>query len=231
MPIYRRRRYSKKKADKSKKKFAARVKRIVGATTETKFWDANGSVSCQTTPALADLTPVTQGDTAINRDGDVISFKSFRINFRLQGQPAATHASDPLTMNPAVRIILLQWRPNDASVVPTAASILASVTALVNLTSPYTMIFHQQFKVLYDKRIVLKSRSDLQVAGASTVVYPDQVMWSVTIPSKKVNRKMIYNLTATAGTNQIYMLYMSDQGLAANAPDLYFYSRLLFTDL
>lgn len=221
--------FRRKRSLKKKKTFATRVKQVVGRRQEQKYWDVAASDVLSDVGAIGKFTSVSQGDTASTRDGNVIYFQSLRITFRVLSNLAATIASDNYSANPVCRIIVFQYKPNDGTA-PVIGNLLANANTPVNLISPYNQLYKQQFKILYDKRFVLRSPGLQQTSGTDDGVIPTQMSWSILIPGRKCNRKMTYATTATTGTNQIYYCFLSDMEDTADEPTAYFYSRLLYTD-
>jgi len=176
---------------------------------EEKFFDvvAFSSTTITTTPTIANLSNIAQGNDWNNRNGNSIRLRHIRWDFMLY--PNATAVLN------SVRIIVfrdMMQRGTD----PAAAELLESTTAVVNLVSPYLHYDYDRFQVLYD---------DVVSTGVGTVPCHKRMILGVD------DHVLYQNTTGADASNwqgACYALAVGEQG--TNGPQLTAYARLSFTD-
>lgn len=208
----RRTRRTTEKGRKLNKRQIRQVKRVVALSSEVKEADAHAAgLSVTSAPVIVQLGAPTQGDSGTDqRIGNVIQVKSLKVKFSIIAADATNF----------VRIILFRWHQDGGTIAPTTGDVLQS-TVLSPWLSPYDEnVEHANLvHVIYDRCFALT------LAGNGCVAA------SVTRFGKKLGRKkIVFTSDAVAtGTNQIYMLYVSDS-VAATHPTLNYYSRVDFMD-
>lgn len=120
-----------------------------------------------------------------------------------------------------VRLIFFRWVPSTALVVPVIGSILEA-PASANILSHFNFQLQGNYVILYERQ--------LQCAGIplAPTVSSNFGATGLSIPLKG-SSSLDYSLGGTNGTNQIYLLALSDSQLTP-FPLLNFSSRLYFED-
>lgn len=147
-------------------------------------------------PLLAHWSPIAQGDTISQRNGDRITVKALKMNYKMLF---------PAGVNASARIIIFQWKPDNVIDAPTMAKILSNASTDYSIHSPLveTKVLRSKFHVLSDKIF-----NNLNSVTGSTYCR------SMTI--RKFNGKFInFSAGSTNGKNQIYILAFSDQLIAS----------------
>lgn len=171
---------------------------------EWKFADVTASGTTITTAAtLVNLTPISQGDTDTNRNGDIVTFKSLFI--RLSMTPNATAGMNFL------RMIVVQ----DKASLSAAPNIGAILEASTNYLSPISNDSGKRIKVILDRTYTV----DADGNGSQV----DKLY-------RKLNIRAEFDDAATIPQiNSLYLVLISDQ--VTNGPSVSYYSRVRFTSL
>jgi len=181
---------------------------------EVKIFDVN--VSATSVGAGATLIPLSnmaQGVGRSQRVGDSASLIGLNMTYEIVQLNADIYSD--------TRVIIFQWFPNTALLVPVLADILQN-TAAIGLYSQYNWENRDQYRILYDR---LHSQSGLATAPTSTSNE------SVLNRRVGVQRKLMeFAIASTTGSNQLYVLWISDSSIAP-FPIINFTSRVKFTDL
>jgi len=161
---------------------------------------------------LFNLSIVPQGDAQSTRIGDFIHARKLVFNYSLY-----TANADIVT---TIRLIFFRWQSTQFAL-PVIADILEAA-ASSNVLSHYNYQFQDNYKVLWEKQY--------QVAGTATnpTVTSSIGATGLAIPLKG-NNDIEFSLGATVGSNQIYLLALSDSSLAP-FPLLNFSARLYYED-
>lgn len=154
------------------------VKTIVNSKIETKIFDANSTISQQYGSGAGiiatDMTAIGLGNDEKTRNG--VQITPVHTDFRVTLECQSTNPSA------VARIIIFQWRINNA-VAPALSSILdAGPGGVVGVYSEYNYDQRHLFKILYDKTLTLNGNT-----GADN--YIRQVVKKLSYKSKaaKVN--------------------------------------------
>lgn len=183
------------------------VKRLIGNQQELKYFPLYaGYTAVNASGALTKWSGVSQGDTVINRDGAEIHFREIDLRFNVFPTAAAV-----MTGN-AFRIIVFQWKPDDAVSTPGMSTILDS-SFTQPCFSPTRYETRQQFRVLFD-RLYRVYNGGPGCAGAH-------------VHLRKAAKRIRFT-GATTGTNMIYVLVISDA--AVQTPSWSYGGYLRFTD-
>lgn len=177
----------------------------------TKYSDV--VVSGTTITSAGTVTPLTniaQGVTVNQRVGDSALLEALFLNFDVN-----VANSDVFTTS---RILVFQWLVNTALHVPVIADILqtASTLSMVNFNTS------NQYIVLLDELIF---QSGLATAPTATSL----VGRSHAISVSSAKKRLEWNAAVTTGSNQIFILYISDSAIAP-FPGLNYTSRVLFDE-
>lgn len=189
------------------------VKRLISLRQEEKYDDTVlSAVDMNTTPAITDLFNPAQGDTDITRDGDECRLKRCQLRISVIGTNSAAALADPTNI---CRIILFQWKVDSAIQVPNAGNIMN------NTGDPLSMYNHDQsknYKILKDWLFdVHQTPNDSK--GSRTFRYS----------TRKFSKQVNFDSSSTGGINKLYLLYMSDSGVAQH-PTLSLRGRVEFND-
>ncbi len=166
------------------------VKKALTANKETNYINLvdGSSVISYDVPYLAQWSAISQGSTISTREGDRIEPTILSV----KGRMFCTSSSD------IARIIIFQWRPDNADEAPTMAKLLQLSGSQNSVHSPYILnaTDRGKFAVLYDKSFMNDGNRD---------------SFNVKITIKKFMNKFItYNTGTTTGRSQIYMLAFSN---------------------
>lgn len=183
------------------------VKRLIGNQQELKYFPVYaGYATVNASGAITKWSSIAQGDTVTTRDGSEICFREIDLRFTVFPTSAAV-----MTGN-AFRIIVFQWKPDDAVSTPAVSTILD--TAFTQpCFSPTRFETRQQFRVLFD-RLYRVYNGGPGAAG-------------VHVHLRKAAKKMRYTGGVT-GTNMIYVLVISDA--AVQTPSWSYGGYLRYTD-
>jgi len=183
------------------------VKQLVSNVQEKKFWQLySGYASVNASGTIVKWSSIPQGDTVSSRDGSEINFKNLELRFSIFSTAAAV-----MTGN-AFRIIVFQWKPDDAVAVPAVGDIID--TAFTQpCFSPVRFQTHQEFRVMFD-RLYRVYNGGPGVAGTKVTL-------------RRAAKRIRYT-GATSGTNQIYVLVISDA--AVQTPSWSYGAYLRFVD-
>lgn len=193
-----------RKLSKTEKK---EVKRMISTPVEVKYYNKlTGATTVNFSGSLYLLSDIPQGITDGDRDGDQCHLSS--INVR-----AEWNVGSNLTIFNLVRFIVFQWHPQTT---PTIGQILTGTGAAIAPLNPYTRDTRSMFRILYDKTGVVSNAN-----GAASIHY------KLTL-TKRFNRKLQYQGGTTVGSNQIYILVISDG--TTPYPQFSWYSQLLYSD-
>lgn len=189
----------------------AYVKKTINRKFETKYDDEiiNGFQLTQTL-TLADMTGLAQGAAFNERIGSEIAIKRFITRYALF---CGTSSS-------IVRLINLVWKPDNA-VAPLISSILANGPGgAPDILSNYNRNNRANYTILSD-------RTHQLIAGTSSE-YNRRVFHYEDY--KNLPSYTSYTPTLNTGEHHIYSFLISDQTAGANAPSIYYSSRIEYKD-
>lgn len=200
MPIYR-------KQKKLNKREKIQVKRMITRTQEIKYFDQTlVNVSFDYSGVLYNLTPINQGNTDTDRNGDQVMLKYVSIRGYLQASATSTYN--------VCRIIVFQWKPNST---PAISDILNNIASVNAPNSFYLWDKRQQYTVLWDKRYIVQG-TDRQAALFSKKIY-----------GKKLRKKLQFLGGGNSSDNRVYIIAISDDG-GTPYPAWTWQSRVAYTD-
>lgn len=204
------RKYRKRRKAYRKREFVGAVKKVINGQMEKHAYQASINSTINSTGTIFDLSAITQGDTAAERDGDRLTIKSLSLKMGII-------AGDPTNF---MRVIIFQWLQNSATVAPSVINIFPAVfvTQPYSFGSPYSKPdAGYTFIPLYDKTFVVSST--------------DNVRFNIKLTPKNFKRKakafIQYNPASTTGTGKLYMCAISDSG-AVTHPTLLGCTQLRF---
>jgi len=164
---------------------------------------------------LVTVSAIPQGVAQGDRVGDQINFHDFTFNFQIVQINADLYSN--------FRIMFFQWKVNTGLQTPTLADILQNTSA-IGLYSMTNWPLRDQFNILYD---------EIHGMSGSTTSLTSQSdnAWINLKLSRRPKRRVIFNAGATSGSNQIYLLVISDSAIAPfpqyNLATRYFYVNQL----
>lgn len=205
--MYKRKGYTKgKKLNKVQKK---QVKRLITGSQELKAKDDSVNTTADNAGSLTYFNLPAQGDGLSERSGDQIQLKKLMFRFHITGADTTN----------IFRVIIFRWSQNNAlgANVPVTTDILqtANVMSFYNYTNEHDT----KVRILYDKTITLSVTGDTEVDLIKGSLY-----------GTRLGRKIIdFNAATTLGTNQIYMLMISDSAGIPH-PSIKGYWRIEYTD-
>lgn len=190
------------------------IKQILANHIQHKQWVEFHTVNVDFSGGVYHITPIPQGVGERARVGNSIRPK--RLKMRVHSAIA-----DNTNM---VRMIIFRWHPSAAAGVPTPASILDDTAPTIHLGTtaaplmPHNWDDRSMYTVLWDRTFVLDSQA------------PQQAVLTLDLYGKKLGSRISYvDSSTTAVMNGLYVLYVSDSGVAAH-PSLSFTSELEFED-
>lgn len=187
-------------------KLAKYVKSLVNV--EKKFIDTTSTVATSTTPTIAPLTLVAEGDDYNQRNGRSIKLKSLQCRYYLNANASATQSY-------MVRVLIFIDKDSRGSA-PTSSELLQDNT---NFNSPINLNNGKRFVVLYDK-----------ISDISPTNTDDSLKWKSYFKQLAMHTSFM-GTGATQGdadTNHIYLCYFSTGG--AYPPGFSYYFRTRFID-
>jgi len=158
------------------------------------------------------VTTIPQGTALNQRTGDVIYIDKLYMIYECNAANADVFSS--------MRIIIFQWVPNSALVVPAPADILQNVSQSVNAF--YDWNFADQFRILYD-------RLHSFAGTATTPTASTNQCYAQCISKRKYMKRLNFSPGNTTGSNQIYCLSISDSGVIPS-PNLTLNFRITFSE-
>lgn len=196
----------------TQKSITAKVKKVLGRNSELKFVNYQGGpAAIGNVFNVADVFQPTQGGTDNQRNGDRCTLTSTIITF---GSQVNNLGADPYN---TIRWILVQWHPNT---VPTAANILLNgPSGTQDVWSHYNHDNRQEYKILFDK---------IQTLSVNGDEVKNRHLFRVRL--KKAQKQVQFVAAGTAGTNKLYLLYVTD-GAGAHPPNLVYACKTFFRDI
>ncbi len=188
---------------------AGRVMRIVGA--ELKFRDLSIAPIPMTTDTgiVIQISDISQGDTATQREGNWIKPTTWMGTFTVQGNPAAEAVTTA-----QFRIICVVWKENENVDSITLGKVVQD-----------TFAPHQQFNIQSKGSFkVLWSRVGLVSNDIDNPQFQKMLRFYV-----KPRMKILFD-AADFRKYHLFILALSDVNAESNPPSLSFDTRLRFTD-
>lgn len=189
----RRKKYVKGKGLTKKQRMQVQKLLNTNLKPELNHYDSNGTFTTLpwNTPRIVDLTAFGQGSQDTNRIGDVATLRSvlLRVTIKLNSEISSI-------FDPAVRVMLIQWKTDTVDATPTLTDILQAHAAATDIIRPYKIDINKQYKILYDKTF-LPSRDQQKIIADVFV-------------NKGFNPMLQFNNVAISGYNHIFMIILSD---------------------
>lgn len=182
------------------------VRRLISKNEEIKFANVSNTYSAVTTPGIYSLANTSQGDSGGQHLGDECMLKSLEFRMLITVADATN----------AVRATLFRWRPNIGYATPSAAALLKTTTAVLNLTSAFQEDGEDQYTILYDQLFLLAA------AGGN----PEQVARTI---KRALNYKQDFLTGSSNCSNNVYLMLISDSA-AVTDPQVQFFSKIGFSD-
>lgn len=197
---------AKRLTNKSVRGLAKRIQMHLG---EKKYWmvETGGYINISNAGSVVSLSDVPNNLTDLGRDGDQLTIRSLEVNYTMYGSGAAPSC---------MRLIIFQWF---LDTVPTIGDILLRISGSAEyVNAPYNHDKRYQFNILHDRRVGFNADG----VTDKTHNFRGYIL--------KFSRDRIqYQGTSTTGTNKIYYLTVSDDGLTP-FPTISFMSKLNFSD-
>lgn len=182
-------------------KLRKQMKRLI-PKPELKYKDTTASgTTITTTGTIVRLDNISDDASDTGRIGDKITARS--IQMRLAITPNATAGSNFLRV-----ILFLDKQPNGSTA--TTSLLLEAPT---NYNSPLYLAYGKRFKVLFDRTYTV----DTDATGSQV----DKLF-------RKLRYVAEFNDSGNVSTNQLNVLFLSDQ--ATNGPSISYYFRLRWID-
>ncbi len=199
---------------KLNKREVKQVKNLISRVQEKKHrLEYSTGSSAHSTGQIIDLLDLSQGDTNYTRDGDELMLKSLKFRFHLLRESGST-------LGDSVRMILFQWKPDNAQDVPTIGQILEDSTNVPYL-SPIDTHHKDKFNVLMDRLTLLSPLGTTNERKS---------FWK-TVNMKRVIKRVRYNPGASTGKNLVYLMLIGTQSSAgAEETFVRYYGDISFSD-
>lgn len=202
------------------------VNKIINTRSELKFVLSNQvAVGIPNTWTFFKIAGISQGQQDSQRDGDRLTWVNNPICMNHLVVNALGVTGDIYNN---VRIVILQWHPNDA-VAPVVGDIfLNGNTGAIDFSSQYNHDKRQLYTVIFDRNYkTVGNGVNAQQPLTSDVQSGLQMS---KISTRFLKKQVQYNAGTTAGTNQIYLIACSDSAVATH-PTLFFAIKTYFRDL
>ncbi len=178
--------------------------------TKEKYYDVTNSSSILSSGSVWPLTDVSQGIGISARTGDNLTITDLFVNYSCQQFTTDVFST--------VRIIIVQFVQNTSFAgAPSVAMVLQSAA----VDSMYAFQFSNQIRVIYDAVHFLSGSTSTGASSANIGYYGK-------LP-RKYNPNLEYAAAATAGSNKIYAIVISDSAVAPS-PTVNMQSRITFSD-
>lgn len=166
-------------------------------------------------PYLVDICQMIQDNTDTTRNGDLVLLQKIYCKFRFlyPVQPAAT--ADAAAVG---RVIIFQWREDNASAVPVVTDILQNNASPDDIIRPYTLDKNSKYRVLKDVTFALTRQDPIQLID----IYIDT----------KFSKNLQYTNSTQTGVNHIYVMVLCDDnvGFGTELPEFVMRARIRYTD-
>lgn len=205
---------NKPKHSRKNRKETTKLTRNLVSHVEPKYLDVLSVASnIGSGSSLFALSLVPSGDQQSQRVSDFIQPLRLLFNFSLY-----TVNSDIVT---TVRLIFFRWIPSTALIAPVVASILEAPSA-ANVLSHFNFQLQDNYKILLERQF--------QASGITVAPTVNSNFGATGFGiSLKDNPEIEFTLTATTGSNHLYLLAISDSAVTP-FPILNFSTRLYYED-
>jgi len=176
-----------------------------------------------TTPYVASITDISQGDTDTDRNGDRINYRGLEIRQRVAVNPSQTLAAGMV-----VRRVIFQWLPNDATPpIPSNVLLADPFTGTVQVVSTYNHDGRDQYRILNDE--TWYHAGGLVGAGVAQLTGTSGGYEHKIISVGSIIKHVQYSASGVTGTNKLYIMYLTDM-TASFAPLVWFNAKLTYED-
>lgn len=183
-----------------------------GKRERIKIFDAPvANATVTNVGTVTNLIIPTQGTGAGQRTGDTIQLRKMTLNYTLTTQNADIFNR--------VRILVFIWKPNTFLVAPTLAT-LTNGTGTTTTQWMYDWQYSNQFIILYDKIHYLSGLATAPTVGGCQGGSIEM----------NLNSRVEFSPGSTLGSNQVFILYISDS-LVAPFPLLEYMSRVQYSEI
>lgn len=213
-PKRRRRPYRRKTLTKGQR---AIVRKMIKVSPEPKFYQVSSVGTGTNSEFAVDFTNISQGDTYLTREGDIIQPTSLSLSYRIiRDSGVATGSPDN------VRVMVIQWHPDNLdSGNPNYADVLQDSATTSFAESPYIMnkMKRAKFTVLYDRshRFIYERALGRDAGVYSKVLLP-------------IKRKVKFGVNLQSGKNKIFMLVIGQQTTGTEDCSISYNGVLRFRD-
>lgn len=188
------------------------VKTLISRRSELKFKIQNqSSTAISSTASIAAIFVVGQGISDQQRIGDSLNWcGTLELNLQVVNGLGAT--GDNYSN---VRVILFQWHPSTTDYVPVTSDILlAGPSTNPDIHSVYNHDNRQLYTIIHDK--VYRTMGNVNTTNSVVTTLTSTGVMQIRIPTKRLQKKAQFTGGANTGTNQIFMIQVSDSALATH---------------
>lgn len=218
---------------KLNKRQKRQVKRLMNIRSELKFhgFQQNG-ITISTTPVSYDVTAIAQGDADTDRIGDRLMWaSSCEARFQLYGPESGTGLVNDIY--DTVRIIVFQFHPKatTGSSPAVADILLTGPTGAIDVNSHYNHDRRQDYKIVFDKTVVLMNNQNSTVGGAGFTTYQTSHVRMIKrrIRLNRIRKQCQFSGGSVDATNKFFMILLSDSS-ATPHPTINTNLRFYFRD-
>lgn len=204
------------------------AKSIMRSEQEEKYFQFGFvPASALSTGTVVPISQVTQGNTAYTRIGDRIHPKRLLVKYSVVASANTVLASADQYDN--VRVILLRWHDDSTPALPVLADILTNATNTDYTIANYNRDQAPRYKILYDVVHVLVNTPIWNGTTALYEVGPSSVATQTVDISKGLGTPCDYRGTATTGSEQFFILFVSNSAFTPH-PQFEMQSEITFHD-
>lgn len=205
-------RLRKQKLNQREKSLKKNIIKAVKAMPEPKnHYTSQTPLTISYSGNIFPLCNPAQGDTSQTREGD----RCTQVHVSLRGTIISNGVPGDYNL---MRVIMFYWKVDSAARLPAMADILQASYAASAIT-PLSPV------------VVGQSANDLEILSDRTYSMTEYEGSAINFHiNKKLNKKIYFNATATTGKNQLYIMFVSDDG-AVSYPSMQFISNVTFKDL
>lgn len=197
---------STQKKEVDKKEVKQIVQSMLRGVQELKINIVQSSASIDYAGSLVACSAIAVGDSDITRDGDRVCLAEWTFRWVVNLGDASN----------LVRCILLQYIPDNTGGAPAISNILQTIGTTNAPISYKSIDYVKVIKILYDWTVRVDT------------YHPVELVKPVKI-RKFHDKQLVFANNATTGTNQLYVLFISDSA-AATHPSVQYYSTVRYTD-
>jgi len=163
---------------------------------QAKFDDLTSTSAVTSTGTiLPGICNIAQGIGVTQRTGDTVYWEQLFLNYTINAQNSDVFSN--------CRVIVFQWHPSSAIAVPLVTDILQTAS----IYSQYDWQFSNQYAIIFDRVHFLSGTSTAPTVGGNQGFFGE-------IPLSDTVRKGEYAPAVTTGSQQYYILVISDSVIA-----------------